>query len=74
MWTRRRFLETAAGLPLVGSFVGIRATPVAAGRPQLSRRCLSPFTVVGTDPRATTAPASFSTMNTLSRLCTSRPT
>jgi D-glucosaminate-6-phosphate ammonia-lyase len=30
MWTRRRFLETAAGLPLVGSFVGTRATPLAA--------------------------------------------
>src|SRR5690349_12259146 len=27
--------------------------------PQLSRRCFSPFTVVGTDPRATIAPASF---------------
>src|SRR5260221_1197994 len=30
MGPRRRFLETAAGLPLVGSFVGMRATPLAA--------------------------------------------
>ena len=29
MWTRRRFLETAAGLPLVGSFVAARDTPLA---------------------------------------------
>jgi uncharacterized pyridoxal phosphate-dependent enzyme len=30
MWTRRRFLETAAGLPLVGSFVSARASSVEA--------------------------------------------
>ena len=30
MWSRRRFLETAAGWPLVGSLVASRATPVAA--------------------------------------------
>ena len=30
MWTRRRFLETAAGLPVVGSFVAARTAPLAA--------------------------------------------
>jgi hypothetical protein len=49
------------------------ATLVAAGRPQLARRCFSPLTVVRTDPRATIAPAPFSTTNMLYRLCTSSP-
>ena len=34
MWTRRRFLETAAGLPLVGGFIaGSPAAAAAAARP-----------------------------------------
>jgi L-seryl-tRNA(Ser) seleniumtransferase len=30
MWTRRRFLELASGLPLVGGFTGANATPTTA--------------------------------------------
>ena len=37
MWTRRRFLETAAGLPLVGSLVASSATPAAAAAARPAR-------------------------------------
>jgi uncharacterized pyridoxal phosphate-dependent enzyme len=37
MWSRRRFLETAAGWPLVGSFVASAATPTAATAARASR-------------------------------------
>jgi uncharacterized pyridoxal phosphate-dependent enzyme len=30
MWTRRRFLETAAGLPVIGTFIGTRDAAAAA--------------------------------------------
>ena len=33
MWTRRRFLETASGLPLIGGFIATGTAPAAAARP-----------------------------------------
>jgi seryl-tRNA(Sec) selenium transferase len=30
MWSRRRFLETASSLPLIGGFLGVSAAPAAA--------------------------------------------
>jgi D-glucosaminate-6-phosphate ammonia-lyase len=32
MWTRRRFLEIASGLPVVGGMIGAQAVPAAAAR------------------------------------------
>ena len=37
MWTRRHFLHTAAGWPLIGSLVASRATPAAAAAARPAR-------------------------------------
>jgi uncharacterized pyridoxal phosphate-dependent enzyme len=37
MWTRRRFLETASGLPLIGGFIATGAAPAAAAAARPAR-------------------------------------
>ena len=43
MWTRRRFLEMASGLPLVGGAIGAVAAPAAAGRDYFRELGVRPF-------------------------------